>query len=366
MPKAKILLLGQLPPPYMGPSLATEILLSSSLKKRFLLYHLNTNVHQSISTIGAWSIDKIYRNIMLYGLFVSMILRFRPDLIYIPISQTTVGFFKDSIFILLALLFHRKTLLQLRGSNFQNWLRRSSTLTGAFVSFVLKGTEGIIVLGSNLKYLFSDYFQDARIFVVPNGGDFPERHGAKDNTFPKILYLSNLLLSKGIEDVLNAALLLKENSWLRFHLDVVGAWDDDMTKGKILGLIKDKEIPVTFHPAVGGEKKFEFYNAADIFVFPPRGPEGHPWVILEAMAAGLPIITTDQGAIRESVKDGVNGFVVEKKNPYQIAGRIKFLIENPEIRKKMGEESRRLYLENFTEAKMVERLSFAFNSVLAK
>ena len=357
--------MGQLPPPYMGPSLATEILLSSSLKEKFLLYHLNTNVHQSISTIGAWSLDKICRNIEIYRIFANIILRFRPDLIFIPISQTTLGFYKDSIFILLALLFHRKTLLQLRGSNFHNWLTGSSLLMRAFVSFVLRRTQGIVVLGNNLKYLFSDYFEDANIFVVPNGGDFQVRHGAKDEAFPKILYLSNLLLSKGIEDVLNAALLLKKNSRLRFHLDVVGAWDDARTKAKILRLIKHKELPLTFHQAVSGERKFDFYGAADIFVFPPREPEGHPWVIVEAMAAGLPIITTDQGAIRESVKDGVNGFIIEKKNHYQIAEKIKYLIENPEIRKKMGEESRRLYLENFTEAKMVERLSFAFNSVLA-
>lgn len=361
-----MLLLGQLPPPYMGPAIATEILLRSSLKEGFAIYHLDTNVHKNISTLGALNIGNIFKNIKLYGLYINLILRFRPALIFIPISQTTLGFCKDSMFILLARIFHRRALLQLRGSNFKHWVSRSSPLTRAFVSYVLKRTQGIVVLGSNLKYLFSDYFEESRIFVVPNGADFQKRHGAKDNTCPKILYLSNLSLSKGIEDVLKAAYLIKENSLLRYHLEIVGAWENSMTEGRILRLIKHMRIPLTFHPAIGGEKKFEFYDAADIFVFPPREPEGHPWVIVEAMAAGLPIIATDQGAIRESVKDGLNGFIVEKKSPDQIAEKIKFLIENPEIRKKMGEESRRLYQENFTEAKMVERLSFAFSSVLAK
>ena len=84
------------------------------------------------------------------------------------------------------------------------------------------------------------------------------------------------------------------------------------------------------------------------------------------MAAGLPIISTDQGAITESVIDGVNGFIVEKQNPQQIAEKIKFLIENPELKKKMGKESRRRYEENFTEEKMVERLTQAFNAVLSR
>ena len=85
---------------------------------------------------------------------------------------------------------------------------------------------------------------------------------------------------------------------------------------------------------------------------------------IEAMGAGLPIVSTDRGAITESVIDGKNGFIVGQKNPLQIAEKIKYLINNPEQRKKMGEESRRLYLENFTEDKMIARLSQTFNVVL--
>jgi glycosyltransferase involved in cell wall biosynthesis len=366
MSKAKVLLLGPLPPPYMGPSVATEILLRSALKEKFMLIHLDTNVHQNITTLGVWTVGKIYENILLYVHLAYLILRFWPGLILIPISQTSLGFFKDSVFILLARSFNRRTLLQLRGSNIQSWLRHSSPLTRAYVRFVLERTQGIVVLGGNLRHLFRDYFGDDQIYVVPNGADFRMKPRAKDNTYPRILFLSNLSLSKGLEDVLNAVYLLNKNFTLRFRLDLVGAWESAKTEAKILGLINQFRIPLTLHPAVDGEKKFTFYDAADIFVFPPREPEGHPWVIVEAMAAGLPIITTDQGAIRESVKNGLNGFIVEEKRPDQIADKIKYLIENPEIRKKMGDESRRLYQENFTEEKMVERLSFAFNSVLAK
>jgi glycosyltransferase involved in cell wall biosynthesis len=93
-------------------------------------------------------------------------------------------------------------------------------------------------------------------------------------------------------------------------------------------------------------------------------PEGHPWVLVEAMAAGLPIISTDQGAITESVIDGVNGFIVDSNNPLQIAEKLEYLMDHPEIREKMGKESRRLYEENFTEEKMIEKLKDVFNTVL--
>jgi glycosyltransferase involved in cell wall biosynthesis len=115
---------------------------------------------------------------------------------------------------------------------------------------------------------------------------------------------------------------------------------------------------------VNGDKKYQLLSNSDIFIFPPKEPEGHPYVIVEAMAAGLPIISTDKGAITESVKEGINGFIIEPGKPVQIAEKIAFLLEHPDIRLAMAGESRRLYEENFTEEKMVNKLHDIFNAVL--
>jgi glycosyltransferase involved in cell wall biosynthesis len=61
---------------------------------------------------------------------------------------------------------------------------------------------------------------------------------------------------------------------------------------------------------------------------------------------------------------GKNGFLVEPKNPGQVAEKIDYLVSHPETRRQMGEESRKLYRENFTEEKMVERLRAAFQEIL--
>ncbi len=82
------------------------------------------------------------------------------------------------------------------------------------------------------------------------------------------------------------------------------------------------------------------------------------------MAAGLPVISTDHAAISESVHDGKNGYLVEKKNIQQLAEKIIILANDKELRNKMGTESRRIYLENLTEEKMVERMGHAFRSVI--
>lgn len=104
----KVLILGKIPPPYIGPAIATEILLKSGLKDLYELSHLDTNVHESLGTLGGWQLHKVWRNIKLYCSFVGIIFKRKPDLVLIPISQTTLGFVKDSIYILLSRIFFRK------------------------------------------------------------------------------------------------------------------------------------------------------------------------------------------------------------------------------------------------------------------
>lgn len=362
----KILILGKLPPPYMGPSIATKIILESELKNRFTLIHLDTRINKKISSFGKWNFSKMFRNIGIYLEMLRLNLYHRPDLVLIPISQTTMGFIKDAGFILIAKLFARKVIIQLRGSNFKKWISESSFVTKSFVKFILGTTQGCIVLGNNLKYLFKDYYPDDKIFVVPNGGDynFPTKTIAKEEF--RILYLANLFESKGVEDVFTAISILKKTTDRKFSADFIGEWVNDKTKYYCLDLLEKESLPIRIHTSSVSDKKLNFLSEANVFVFPPREPEGHPWSIIEAMAAGLPVISTDQGAIIESVIDNVNGFIVNIKDPKQIAEKIKLLIENEMLCNKMGEESRRIYERNFTEQKMIDNLTEVFNKVIAE
>ncbi len=361
----KVLILGPLPPPYMGPAVATEIILHSRLKSNFDLIHLNTNTHKTIATFGVWNWSRFQKNAKIYLKMLFLLVRYWPRIVLIPISQTTSGFIKDSIFVLISRLFRRKTILQLRGSNFKKWLSGSSELTCRYIGFILRRTQGMIVMGKKLTGLFADYYPPEKIFVVPNGANlnipFVKRRGKS----LRILYLSNLQPSKGIDDVLDAiAICHRKHAEFGIELDVVGSWSDEETKGRCLKMAEETKLPIHFHPPSIGSDKNEYLANADLFVFPPREPEGHPWVIVEAMAAGLPIISTDQGAITESVIDGVNGFIVQARAPEVLAEKMIALITNPELRLRMATESRRLYKENFTEEKMVERLTHVFNQIM--
>jgi glycosyltransferase involved in cell wall biosynthesis len=82
---------------------------------------------------------------------------------------------------------------------------------------------------------------------------------------------------------------------------------------------------------------------------------GSPWVILEAMMAGLPIVSTEAITIPEFVQDGVNGYIAENKNPDDIAAKVIKMIENKE-RAKLGQESAKIAADKYTFKKMIDNI----------
>ncbi len=337
------------------------------------MIHLDTSDHRDINTFGAIDFQNIYLALKHYFLLGWLIIIRLPEMVYIPISQTTKGYLRDSIFIFISKLFRRKVVCHLRGGNFKNWYDSARLLTQWFVRKVHSLVDGQIVLGEKLIGIFEGIIPKEKIFVVPNGRNYCfeseklrkyENEQGKNNV--SILYLSNLIETKGYRDVLHSVKGVAESHRNSIYF-FAGSWMNDEDRIKNEKYIEREGIGnhVNFVGLVTGEQKTYLLEKADIFVYPTYyPPEGHPWVIVEAMAAGLPIISTDQGAITESVIDGVNGFIVEKQNPKQIAEKVKLLIVKPELRIKMGKESKRLYEEEFTEERMVERMKKCFYEVL--
>jgi len=365
MEKARIVVLGKLPPPYMGTAVWFDTLRHSSLTGLYDIQWFNVNVHSGFPTMGKGSFSKIWPNIRLYFQFKQLLLKFKPHLVLIPFSQTTIGFLKDSIFIRMAKRC-AKTLVMLHGSNLETWLANAAPGVRIYFSSTMKDCCGAVVLGKKLQFLFHEWFPEDKIFVVQNGlkSEMPNiKKACSDRVI--LRFLSNLSSDKGIRDVISAMDFFS-NSKGMLELKINGTWLEKDTEQWCLQKVRSGNLPVIYEgPKLGKEKAGALINS-DIFIFTPNAPEGHPLVIIEAMAAGLPIITTDQGAITESVIDGVNGFIVKPNCPEEIAGKIRFLLDHPQERARMGKESRRLYEENFTEEKMMARLKLVFDTVLIR
>lgn len=111
----------------------------------------------------------------------------------------------------------------------------------------------------------------------------------------------------------------------------------------------------TFRGVLSGRDKYEAFLSADVFVFPSYfAYEGHAVSSVEALAAGLPIVCTDHGALGESVRDGWNGFFVPPRDPGALAARLNELVQDDGLRARMGQRSRELYLERFTVDHFIE------------
>lgn len=355
--KSTILLLGKLPPPYMGPAIATSILLHSELKKSYNLIHFDTRLNKDIRSIGSIRLSKVFALAGQYLSFSRSIRKYKPDVVLVPISQSKGGFLKDSIFILIASILKCKVLVHLRGSEFREIVERSPSTYRQLVRWILRKCSGAIVLGKSLRPIFHGLVPDDRIFVCPNGCNLnlPERNHNQTNRI-RLLSIGNLQASKGIPDILEAIRVLPKPVRESVSLVVLGAWRDESTRIDCMRLVEENQLPVEFVPSEQSGKKVELLSQADVFLFTPRSPEGHPWVIVEALAAGLPIITTNRGAIAESVTDGENGYIVPLRDPAAIAERLMKLIANAEKRQRMGRQSRKTYESAFTEELMVERL----------
>ena len=97
------------------------------------------------------------------------------------------------------------------------------------------------------------------------------------------------------------------------------------------------------------KKKIKFFRTSDIFVFPTYYErETFGIVNIEAMSWGLPVISSTEGAIPEIVQDGVTGFIVNPKSPEEIADKIMILINNSDLRIKMGMKGREVYKSKYT------------------
>jgi D-inositol-3-phosphate glycosyltransferase len=106
---------------------------------------------------------------------------------------------------------------------------------------------------------------------------------------------------------------------------------------------------VRFHGVVEGSVKLDLLRSADVLAFPSYyANEGHPYVVIEAMAAGLPVVATPHAGIAETVLDGETGLLVPPRQPAALADALRSLVTDPERRGRLGAAGRRRFEEKYS------------------
>jgi len=181
-----------------------------------------------------------------------------------------------------------------------------------------------------------------------------------------ILFVGVICQRKGVEYLIKAAnIVVNEFGHKQVQFLLVGPlggfgpWEmaGNPYMDKIKGLIEDYGLGqrLRLTGALPLDDLRKLYAACDVFVLPSLA-ESTPSAPLEAMSSGKPVIATRVQGMSAEVQDGQNGFLIDPENEQQLAEKIKFLIDNPEERLKMGIYGRQLAEQEFSSGRMVERL----------
>ncbi|MAZ34249.1 MAG: hypothetical protein CMO06_13985 [Thalassospira sp.] len=317
--RPRIIAMLQLPPPMHGAAAMNERALAA-LRKTCDVTLLEMRFAKHPRDIARPTIGKL-----LTAFYLSLRLFFelwrKPDALYINFSPTGGALYRDGIYALMSKLFGVPAILHLHGQGLQ--ASRESRFAGWLQHRAFAGQTAII-LGDALRQELTGL--DCQSTIIANclpDEAFEITRSLSGNITPRLLYLSNLFRSKGIDDVLAACAILRQRN-IDFALDIAGA-EGDISVGDLERLIDTfgLENHCLYHGLVNAGCRAKLLSKANLFVFPTRYPnEAQPLVVLEAMAAGVPVITSSIGALGDIVRDGETGRICQPGNPEMLANRI--------------------------------------------
>lgn len=340
------ILIGPFPPPASGQSISFRMLCEGFEEKKIPRYVIDISGGDIGRKDGAFSFNRL-KHLIKPLLMSVMFLIYRKRNIYLTIAQSWNGFLRDFVFIFFASLGNYRIVVHLKGGNYKKFYETQANWKRQLILWTLQKTDSIIVLGKCLIDDF-DFVPDYKnkIKVVLNG--LPVK--TTSNNLPKILsperpikllFLSNLIESKGYLDVLESVNILVNEYNLDIQCDLCGEFliaDDSVLYDNPLKAKEDfnKRIldlglknNVHWLGTVSGEKKEKVLAESHFFILPTNySNEGQPVSIIEALSYGCVVISTHYRTIPDMLEEGKSGIFVDYNNSQQIADSIKSMIDN--------------------------------------
>ena len=296
------------------------------IKKHFRTGHIQSSrLHRIKILKGA---DFVLR----YVLFTFVVMSFRPNILHINPSIRINSVIRDYYFIILTKLFSpgSKILTHFRGwdSHTINNLRKKSRINH-YIKKIVKYSDWIVVLAKSFKDELSRSFPLKKISVIYTNVD--PKYFVR--TIPKccgnryFLFLSRIEKEKGIFEIADAIKKLKA-AGLTDGIKFVFAGDGTARLSLIRYCEQNgiREL-VEFPGYLRGKEKISAFQKATAFIFPSYR-EGCPNAVLEALAAGLPVITTPVGALKELIENNENGIVIPFRSSEKIFDAVRNILKN--------------------------------------
>lgn len=368
-PKKTILFMVQLPPPVHGAALRNQSLLESEvIRSKFTVHSLPLQFVDELKNIGRFSFKKIGIALGYCFSLIKLLIGKKIDLAYFTMSPSGGAFYRDIIFITLLKLFRKKILLHFRVKGIRK--TAGSRMGRALVRYAFRGSDIVCLSKNHLSDLAG--LADRTPYIVPNGikvenllPPAPGWTSVYSGKKTSILFLSNLMKTKGLYELIDALHLLKKRG-RDFEAAITGK-ELDISYAALKKLIDDKQLTdcVTITGPKYGNEKFLVLDGADIFVFPTYF-ELFPGVVLEAMQFGKPVVTTFEGSLPEIIDNGINGMLVPVNNAEALANAIEPLLLSETERRRLGRNAKEKFFSHFTLEKFEENMQSVFTDVLSK
>ena len=169
-------------------------------------------------------------------------------------------------------------------------------------------------------------------YVAPNGGG-PDTVGSSASaSAATLLFASRLIAEKGVLDLVDAFAIVRAERLCSLLIAGSGPARPDVAE-RVAALGLESDVKLLGH--VSGDELASAYRDADIFVLPTYWAEGFPTAITEAMAYGLPVVTTPLRGMADHLKDGENALFVRPKDPISLATAIRRLLGDEALRDRM-------------------------------
>jgi glycosyltransferase involved in cell wall biosynthesis len=291
-------------------------------------------------------------------IFPLILLKHKPSIVHIAATSHFV-FWEDSYYLLVSKIFKKKIFIHYLGS-FDIFYYSVGNFQKCIIKYILKKSDRIGVLSLKVKKIICSFFDSNKIILLPSSIDYSLFTNNKVFNLPNDNYIKILFLGgfdsykKGIIDVIKAMpKILKKNKNVLFIISSSKKLNIDIKNGSENVLLLDWIDP---------EDKIPLYNSSDIFLLPSYD-EGLPYSMIEAMAAGLPIIASNVGGIPEVIKENENGFLINPGDVKRMVSRINYLVENEDVRLKMKINNKNLIKANYSLENNIKKIKEIYKNL---
>ncbi|MBO4988559.1 MAG: glycosyltransferase family 4 protein [Lachnospiraceae bacterium] len=277
------------------------------------------------------------------------------DIVHIHMASDS-SFYRKSLFILLTKIYRKKLIVHEHGGNFREFYYESkSKLKQQFICRVLNLADKFIVLSEEWYDFFTPIVKKELLQIVNNAIVVPDIT-EKDYRNHNILYLGRITPEKGIRELITSFEQVRKK-YPDSVLYLGGIFEEEAFSREIEG-----REGVRFLGWIGQEQKNKMLSECSIFALPSYF-EGQPISLLEAMACGCCCIATQVGGIPQIINHNNNGILVESKKQEQLTNSLLSVIDNAEIKSRMGAEAKNTIREKYDIQLRIEQLLEIYKSI---